>query len=176
MKEIIIIALAGGLIIFFVLVFGGKNKKKEDKKPQKNEIEKAKEEIPDIVKEVTMGNYMFDISQQENDGIELIENEQLGSEFNESTPAELNSIEEAYDEIDNIGSDFDMLEDELNEIDECEDSILYEIDEEFTDDVLLGEINNINESKENNNVVDEYKGLSKEMKIMLMANILKKKH
>ena len=176
MKEIIIIALAGGLIIFFVLVFGGKNKKKEDKKPQKNEIEKAKEEIPDIVKEVTMCNYMFDISQQENDGIELIENEQLGSEFNESTPSELNSIEEAYDEIDNIGSDFDMLEDELNEIDECEDSILYEIDEEFTDDVLLGEINNINESKENNNVVDEYKGLSKEMKIMLMANILKKKH
>lgn len=176
MKEIIIIALAGGLIIFFVLVFGGKNKKKEDKKPQKNEIEKAKEEIPDIVKEVTMGNYMFDISQQENDGVELVENEQLGTNFNEGKPAELNSIEEAYDEIDNIGSDFDMLEDELNEIDECEDSILYEIDEEFTDDVLLGEINNINESKENNNVVDEYKGLSKEMKIMLMANILKKKH
>lgn len=178
MKEIMLIAICGGLIIFFVFAFGDRKKKKNDKKVPKKETEKIKEDIPEIVKEVTMGNFMYDVLQSETDGIDMLENENIGEEKTNTNTNIDNSIEKAYDEIDDIGEDFDLLEDELSEIDEYGDAILYDVDEEFNDDVLLGnmsedlEENNTNRS---NNISDEYKGLSKEIKIMLVANILKKK-
>lgn len=178
MKEIILIVLASGLFIFFLWFFIKLNKpQKKVSKEQEKPKENKKDEIPEILKEVTMGNYMFDLSKNDTiDGVELKENETL------EKPQEVfldsrNNIEKAFDEIIDIGGDFDeVVDDEISEIEEYEDDLLDDIEEDFSDNSLLGDVNEGADNKSNKkSIIDEYKGLSKEMKIMVITNILKKK-
>ena len=76
MKEIILIVVIFGLFIFFIWALL-KPQKKAKVEP-KVEKEKAKDEPPAILKEVTMGNYMYEISQNTTvDGVEIVEDGSL---------------------------------------------------------------------------------------------------
>ena len=187
MKEIILIVLICGLFIFFIFTFTNLiKKKKEDAKPSADKKEEKKpdnkESIPDIIKEVTMGNYMHDISQQTSmqDGVEFVENSMVEKTENIVVDAK-NKIVDAFDEIQEIGDDIgDEIVEDIEGIEDIEDSIIDELDEDFSDTTLLGsddyeEDFNLDNKPSKNNIVSEYKKLSKEMKTLLIADILKKK-
>ena len=173
MKEIILIVLIIGLVIFFLYSFLKPQKTiKKDKAPDKDKKDESskqeKNEIPNILKEVTMGNYMYDLSQNDVvDGIEMPEDESLDIQIKEEKDTRT-KIEKAFDDIDEIGNDFedDILDDY--------DDLLMEGEEVLFDD--FSDNKTSSKVKDSKSIVDEYKGLSKEMKTILIANILQKKH
>lgn len=173
MKEIILIVVIFGLLIFFLWVLRPPKQKKLSKNVEKPK-EKVKDEIPEILKEVTMGNYMYDIAQTTIvDGIEVVEDDtiELPAEQKEDKRSQ---IEKAFDEISDIGSDYDEdMEDVFGD-----ENLLDGIDEEFDDEILINdnETTSKTNSKKRKSLTEEYRGLSKEMKAMLIANILEKKH
>lgn len=181
MKEIIVIALIVGLFIFFFSflfkLFLKKNKKVEEKKVEKKPADDTskkdvKDEIPDILKEVTTGNYMYDLSKSTKiDGIEFEEN------LNIDKPAEKRTnVDKAFDDIGDMGDDLDELIDiHIEEIEDLEDELLDGIEEDFHDDVLLGDIVEGDEKTGDNKLAKEYGKLSKTMKAVIIANILEKK-
>ncbi len=178
MEKIIIIVFLCGIFIFFLWLLLKMNKKEKKQEPEKKEEKKeVKDEIPQIIKDVTMGNYMYDIAQNsdEND-VEIIENANIKTDEEKSkNDAEEGivdaSIEKAFDYIDDIGDDYDdILDDDIDEI----DSITETFDDElYEDDELKPDEEN---GQKESALAKEYKGLSKEMKAMLIANILEKKH
>ena len=181
MKEIILIAALVGLFIFFISffykIFLKKSKKKETKKTNEKDVVKEgkkSEDIPEILKEVTTGNYMHDLSKSKVEGIEFEEN----LDIQKQEEVKRTNVEQAFDDIDEIGDDLDDLIDiQVEEIEEIEDGLIDEVDEDFTDDTLLGDIvDDDSDSKSSDNkLAKEYKGLSKEIKAILIANILDKK-
>jgi hypothetical protein len=119
MKEIIeIIAVVGLFIFFFYFLYRIylKSSKKEEKKEEKKSAPTAsekKEDIPEILKEVTMGNYMHDISKK------VVVEQSVKKEENKII--DQFDIEKAFDIIDSQD-----LEDV--EIEEIEDDIVSEIE------------------------------------------------
>lgn len=180
MEEIILVVLFLGLFIFLLWTFIKPQKKvKQETKKEEKPAESKKDEIPEILKDVTMGNYMYDISQTSMvDGVEILEDDTLEKPVEEETDSR-SKIEKAFDEITDIGSDFeDSINDEISEIDDYGTSLLNEVDECIDEELLLeeDESENKDDTKKENPLTQEYKGLSKEMKAMLIANILEKKH
>lgn len=179
MKEIILIMGICGLFIFFLYFLIRINKKtkvKEVKKEEKLPQEK-KEDIPEIIKEVTMGNYMFDMSQNDVvDGVEMPEDNSIEKKTEVKDFQQV--IEDDFDRIENIGSDFGdeidiEVEEIVDEIDEIDD-FMSEIDEINYEE---SDGNEVSENKvDKNSTVNQIKGLSKEIKTILIANILEKKH
>ena len=179
MKEIILIAGVCGLFIFFLYLFSKMiiEKKKETKKEEPQPEKPKKEEIPEIIKEVTMGNYMHDISQVDVvDGVEMPENEDIDIKETVKTYEEM--IEDSFDEVDTLGDDFDgdidievdEITDEIEEIDDYADDIAQNA-ESINGDKNKGK----NQNKEMS-TQDEIHKLSKKMKAVLIANVLDRNH
>ena len=171
MKEIIeIIAVVGLFIFFFYFLYRIylKSSKKEEKKEEKKSAPTAsekKEDIPEILKEVTMGNYMHDISKK------VVVEQSVMKEENKI----INQfdIEKAFDIIDSQD-----LEDV--EIEEIEDDIVSEIEVDM-DSVILGvdvedDETNVQVGGNRKNLAEEYANLSGNMKALIIANFLDKKN
>ena len=160
-KIILIIVLS---IVFLVVsglfanVFLRKNKEEKpvDKKEEKTKEDAKKDDIPEILKEVTMGNYMFD-------NAKLSETEQLKVDMVENT---------------DIVKEEKSFRVELGEpLDECDDEpmntrdIIDQLDEQHDEE--LEEIEEVLEAKQS--VATEIKNASPTLKAMLIADILRKK-
>ena len=172
MKEIIeIIAVVGLFIFFFYFLYRiyFKSSKKEEKKEEKKSAPAAsekKEDIPEILKEVTMGNYMHDISKKVVvEQSVMKEDDKIIDQFD---------IEKAFDIIDSQD-----LEDV--EIEEIEDDIVSEIEVDM-DSVILGvdvedDETDVQVGRGNGkNLAEEYANLSGNMKALIIANFLDKKN
>ena len=109
------------------------------------------------------------------DGVEIIEDSTLELPKKEDTRTK---IEKAFDEISDIGDDFgEDVDLEADEIDDYVD-IVYDAVEDLDDEILIDDnnISDVKVVKRKQSLTEEYRGLSKEMKAMLIANILEKKH
>ena len=180
--EAILIVLAICAFVFFVYIFGKMSKKptkaESKDKPKTGESKqdvKKEDDIPDILKEVTAGNYMYDLAQSNSDEVQFVENENI-SLGNEDEIKRTN-VAKVFDDIDNIGDDFDeMIDIHMDEIDSIEDDLNDEIDEGYSENALLGYVDEDGNSKEKNEILVEYAKMSKKMKAILMSNALDKKH
>ena len=167
MEKIIISLVIVGLFIFFVYflvkLYQKEKVKKEDKPPEKvAEKESEKEEIPAILKEITMGNYMHDMSKDGRSGeIEMEEDNSIQMPEMDN----IEKVEKAFDDINDINIDIDL---ETEEIDDIEDELLNNLEDDLIEDE-----ENVNKGK---SIADEYKGLSKNMKALIIANFLEKKN
>jgi len=168
MKEIIEIIVIVALFIFFFCflckIYLKSNKKEEKKKEYKSaETKDKKEDIPEILKEVTMGNYMYDISKK----IKVDEVYSGQSSKNENKF----DIENAFDVIENQNLD-DV------ELEEIEDDLMMD-DIDFEIDSILEDDENVkkhNKNSKSNSLAEEYSNLSGNMKALIIANFLDKKH
>lgn len=140
------------LIWFFVKIFVKKKTSEkpskpdvEPKKEEKKDAEKPKNDIPDILKEVTLGNYMYDIAHEQED----INVEDIPE--NGDIEADTKTVEEAFYRIESI----DVDEDENLDV----RSILDEVD---------------GTTRANKPEFEEIKGLSKRTKAILISDILNK--
>lgn len=175
--EIAIIVVAILLIIFmswvFISAFAKKGKKVDSKKsePEKKDTDKKdadkkdektaqKGDIPDILKEVTQGNYMYDIAHEQTNDI----TEDMMVENSDISKPKQSKVEESFEKIKSIELDVDENEDELLDV----RSIIADMDNEETDNTTEKDkppVSDINLSK-----------LSKTEKIIMLSNILKKKN
>jgi len=180
--EAILIVVAICAFVFFIYTLGKMSKKstktesksKTDTKESKQR-EKKEDDIPDILKEVTTGNYMYDLAQSSNSEVEFVENENISMEENDSINC--TNVAKAFDDIENIGDDLDDLIDvHIDEINEIEDDLNDDIGESYSESALLGDVDYDGNAKENNDVLEEYAKMSKKMKAILMSNALDKKH
>lgn len=171
---LIIVAIC--LVVFmswvFINAFAKKDKKPPEKKaePEKKDESKKdadkkeekpapKNDIPDVLKEVTQGNYMYDIAHEQPDEI----TEDLMVENANITKDKTESVEESYEKIKSIELDVDDDEDECLDV----RSILADMDGEDgekPDDLENAQKQDIDLSK-----------LSKTEKIIMLSNMLKKK-
>ena len=162
---LIVLSLAGivFLSIFLINAFGKKAKKDDKAKPKEEKpVEKSdgkkedkkeeKKDIPDILKEVTQGNYMYDISHESSD--ELTE-EDIPENL-ELTEPDTSTVDEAFQRI-------EAIEDEYSDENLDTQSILDEMDGVSKKDTSeCGEL-------------DEIRHLSKGTKAILISDILKRK-
>ena len=180
MKEIIIVCVL--VISFFVVAYLISNliikqkkvEKKESEKPSDEKVEQPKEkedDIPEILKEVTMGNYLYDdakLNETEQLQESMVENTNIEKEPEKVFRVELGEpLEEMFD--DEPLTTRDILEDLDNQ---SEESFADEnTDQEDTTTEHEGE----EIEKEVENVAKEIKKLSPKMKAILIANLLNKK-
>jgi len=159
--EIILIVLAlGGIVflsVFLINAFGKKAKKddkakpKEEKPPAKADDKKEeKKEIPEILKEVTMGNYMYDISHE--------------------TPDELT--------VDDIPENLELIKPDTTTVEEAYKGI-EAIEDEYADDNLdtqsiLDDLDGVKKDSSSPEV-DEIKHLSNGTKAIIISDILKRR-
>lgn len=169
---IVAICLVGFMSWVFISAFAKKDKKPPNKKTEpekkdetKKDVDKKEEksapknDIPDVLKEVTQGNYMYDIAHEQPDDI----TEDLMVENANITKDKTESVEESYEKIESIELDVDDDEDECLDV----RSILADMDGEDgekTDDLENASKQDIDLSK-----------LSKTEKIIMLSNMLKKK-
>lgn len=169
MKEIILAIIIVGLFIFFFYflfnLYKKEKVKKQEKVVEKKSEQNEKEDIPEILKEITLGNYMHDISKTEEiDGVVMEEDNTI--EKPELDAVE--KVEKAFDDIDDIEIDGVDTEDIEDEIVDSTELLLESEDDEEEDGKKLHTLKK--------SLADEYKGLSKNMKALIIANILEKKH
>ncbi len=121
--------------------------------------EKNKDDIPEILKEVTRGNYMYENSQLSEDEqleVDMIENAELGQKNEEPFRVTLGEI---------------LSESDMGAV--TTKDILEEMDAELDDDFTPNSSPSTQEHEPS--VGDEIKSLSPKMKAILIADILKRK-
>lgn len=151
---ILAICLVVFMSVFLINTFAKKKKTTEEKPATEKKDEKASEnavknDIPDILKEVTQGNYMYDLAHSQSD--ELSEEDIPETTEIEDDLIKNETVDEAFHRIEAIDTDEDELLDTQSILDEM-------------DGVTRGD-------KEE---LKEIRGLSKKTKAILISDILKK--
>ena len=177
--EIILIVVGICAFVFFISTFSKmsktpvKTESKDASKPNDANKDESVGEIPEILKEVTTGNYMYDLAQSSSNEVQFAENENISLDKD----LKRTNVAKAFDDISDIGDDFDEAIDvEIEEINDIEDDMDDDLDENYSDAALLGDILEEESEQSNNEVAVEYSKLSKKMKAILMSNALNKKH
>lgn len=158
---VIAVALFVFMLVFLINVFVKKQKPADKAKDSKTEDnaktdDKKVEEIPDILKEVTQGNYMYDIA-NENDDISqdaMVENNDIKAE--DIKPKQESKVEESYEKIEAIEDDY------------REDKLL-------NTQAILNDIDGV-EDDDQADEVKEIKGLSNKTKALIISDLLKRKN
>ena len=158
---VIAVALFVFMLVFLINVFVKKQKPADKAKDSKTEDnaktdDKKMEEIPDILKEVTQGNYMYDIA-NENDDISqdaMVENNDIKSE--DIKPKQESKVEESYEKIEAIEDDY------------REDKLL-------NTQAILNDLDGV-EDNDQADEVKEIKGLSNKTKALIISDLLKRKN
>lgn len=158
---VIAVALFVFMLVFLINVFVKKQKPADKAKDSKTEDnaktdDKKVEEIPDILKEVTQGNYMYDIA-NENDDISqdaMVENNDIKAE--DIKPKQESKVEESYEKIEAIEDDY------------REDKLL-------STQAILNDIDGV-EDDDQADEVKEIKGLSNKTKALIISDLLKRKN
>ena len=158
---VIAVALFVFMLVFLINVFVKKQKPADKAKDSKTEDnaktdDKKLEEIPDILKEVTQGNYMYDIA-NENDDISqdaMVENNDIKAE--DIKPKQESKVEESYEKIEAIEDDY------------REDKLL-------NTQAILNDLDGV-EDDDQADEVKEIKGLSNKTKALIISDLLKRKN
>ncbi len=158
---VIAVALFAFMLVFLINVFVKKQKPADKAKDSKTEDnaktdDKKIEEIPDILKEVTQGNYMYDIA-NENDDISqdaMVENNSIKTE--DIKPKQESKVEESYEKIEAIEDDY------------REDKLL-------NTQAILNDLDGV-EDNDQADEVKEIKGLSNKTKALIISDLLKRKN
>ena len=158
---VIAVALFVFMFVFLINVFVKKQKPADKAKDSKTEDnaktdDKKVEEIPDILKEVTQGNYMYDIA-NENDDISqdaMVENNDIKAE--DIKPKQESKVEESYEKIEAIEDDY------------REDKLL-------NTQAILNDLDGV-EDDDQADEVKEIKGLSNKTKALIISDLLKRKN
>ena len=158
---VIAVALFVFMLVFLINVFVKKQKPADKAKDSKTEDtaktdDKKSEEIPDILKEVTQGNYMYDIA-NENDDISqeaMVENNSITAE--DIKPKQESKVEESYEKIEAIEDDY------------REDKLL-------NTQAILNDLDGV-EDDDQADEVKEIKGLSNKTKALIISDLLKRKN
>ncbi len=158
---VIAVALFVFMLVFLINVFVKKQKPADKAKDSKTEDnaktdDKKSEEIPDILKEVTQGNYMYDIA-NENDDISqdaMVENNDIKAE--DIKPKQESKVEESYEKIEAIEDDY------------REDKLL-------NTQAILNDLDGV-EDDDQADEVKEIKGLSNKTKALIISDLLKRKN
>lgn len=158
---VIAVALFVFMLVFLINVFVKKQKPADKAKDSKTEDnaktdDKKIEEIPDILKEVTQGNYMYDIA-NENDDISqdaMVENNDIKAE--DIKPKQESKVEESYEKIEAIEDDY------------REDKLL-------NTQAILNDLDGV-EDDDQADEVKEIKGLSNKTKALIISDLLKRKN
>ncbi len=158
---VIAVALFVFMLVFLINVFVKKQKPADKAKDSKTEDnaktdDKKVEEIPDILKEVTQGNYMYDIA-NENDDISqdaMVENNDVKAE--DIKPKQESKVEESYEKIEAIEDDY------------REDKLL-------NTQAILNDLDGV-EDDDQADEVKEIKGLSNKTKALIISDLLKRKN
>ncbi len=158
---VIAVALFVFMLVFLINVFVKKQKPADKAKDSKTEDnaktdDKKVEEIPDILKEVTQGNYMYDIA-NENDDISqdaMVENNDIKAE--DIKPKQESKVEESYEKIEAIEDDY------------REDKLL-------NTQAILNDLDGV-EDDDQADEVKEIKGLSNKTKALIISDLLKRKN
>lgn len=158
---VIAVALFVFMLVFLINVFVKKQKPADKAKDLKTEDnaktdDKKIEEIPDILKEVTQGNYMYDIA-NENDDISqdaMVENNDIKAE--DIKPKQESKVEESYEKIEAIEDDY------------REDKLL-------NTQAILNDLDGV-EDDDQADEVKEIKGLSNKTKALIISDLLKRKN
>ena len=158
---VIAVALFVFMLVFLINVFVKKQKPADKAKDSKTEDnaktdDKKIEEIPDILKEVTQGNYMYDIA-NENDDISqdsMVENNDIKAE--DIKPKQESKVEESYEKIEAIEDDY------------REDKLL-------NTQAILNDLDGV-EDNDQADEVKEIKGLSNKTKALIISDLLKRKN
>ena len=183
MKEIILGIVVIGLFIFFFYFLISLNKKKKEVKEVNKEESKGdskkdneKLEMPEILKEVTRGNYMHEVSMSNVNDLNKVEMEE-NLNIKKDELDSIDKIENAFDEISDMSLDLDLgdeiVDDSLEEIDEETEYI-----DDYFNDTMMNNIESQNKNSKDagKTIADEYKGLSNNMKALIIANVLSKKN
>ena len=161
MKITLIIVLSVAFLVVAGLlanVFLRKNKEEKpaEKKEEKPKEDAKKDDIPEILKEVTMGNYMYDnakLSESEQLQVDMVENKDIVKE------EKVFRVE--------LGDPLDQYDDEpMNTRD-----ILDQLDDELDKDIA----GNDETPKTRQSVASEIKKASPTLKAMIIADVLRKK-
>lgn len=158
---VIAVALFVFMLVFLINVFVKKQKPADKAKDSKTEDnaktdDKKVEEIPDILKEVTQGNYMYDIA-NENDDISqdaMVENNDIKAE--DIKTKQESKVEESYEKIEAIEDDY------------REDKLL-------NTQAILNDLDGV-EDDDQADEVKEIKGLSNKTKALIISDLLKRKN
>lgn len=158
---VIAVALFVFMLVFLINVFVKKQRPADKAKDSKTEDnaktdDKKVEEIPDILKEVTQGNYMYDIA-NENDDISqdaMVENNDIKAE--DIKPKQESKVEESYEKIEAIEDDY------------REDKLL-------NTQAILNDLDGV-EDDDQADEVKEIKGLSNKTKALIISDLLKRKN
>ena len=170
MKGIIeLVAVVALFIFFFYFLYKlylksdkKEVKAKEEKPVKKDENVDKKEDIPEILKEVTMGNYMYDISKT-----------------SKSEPTEVSFEKPEKDsefDIDKVFESINSQELEDVQIEEIEDDLMEDIGVGVDDVILEVDDEDVIKSQKRKSLAEEYAELSGNMKALIIANVLDKKH
>ncbi len=164
--EIIIAIVLVGLFVFMLTFLihifvkkdkpktESKNEAKPQEKPKTTETkpQEKKDDIPEILKEVTQGNYMYDIAHEEKDDVTVDDMDENQNISQDDITEE--SVDEAYHKIEAIEDDYD--DDKLLDT----SSIIDDID---------------GKNDQPNEDVEEFKRVSRKTKALLISDILKRK-
>lgn len=158
---VIAVALFVFMLVFLINVFVKKQKPADKAKDSKTEDnaktdDKKSEEIPDILKEVTQGNYMYDIANESDDISQdaMVENNSIKAE--DIKPKQESKVEESYEKIEAIEDDY------------REDKLL-------NTQAILNDLDGV-EDDDQADEVKEIKGLSNKTKALIISDLLKRKN
>lgn len=151
---ILAICLVVFMSVFLINTFAKKKKPLVDESATEKKDEKASEtavknDIPDILKEVTQGNYMYDLAHAQGD--ELSEEDIPETTAIEDHLVKNETVDEAFHRIEAIETNEDELLDTQSILDEMDGVIRSDKEE-----------------------LKEIRGLSKKTKAILISDILKK--
>lgn len=160
--EIVIAIIGVGIFVFMLVflinIFAKKSKtdtvKPKLDTPKEEKKESKKEDIPEILTEVTQGNYMYDIANENDNAIpDMVENDNIKEENISKKPVSM--VEESFDKIEAIKDDY------------REDKLL-------NTQAILNDLDGVDDSEQPDEV-KEFKGLSNRTKALIISDLLKKK-